>query len=485
MQYESKDLRPRVVGGLLWATAGRFAAQLVTWCITIVVIRLLSPADYGLVAMAMIFVGLLNLLAEAGLGAAIVQARVLTAENLRAILGAVILFDVALGALQIGVAPAAASLFDEQRLIPILQVLAMHFLLAMFVAIPNAMLVREMDFRKLAMVQMASSSGGALATLGLALSGYGVWALVLGSLISQLVQAIGLNLVRPSLMWPDFSLRGVRNVILFGGQLAAARALWFVYSQADLFIAGKLLGKETLGFYSVSMHLASLPVQRMSAIVNDVAFPAFARIQQDMKAAAEYLLKALRLLGFVSIPVLWGISSIAPEIVVVLLGPKWKSAIFPLQVLPLVMPLTLISPVMNTAFQGIGLGRIVLLNVATAAIVMPAAFWIGASWGLHGLCFAWLLAFPLVLAVNLRRMLPVLGLPFRRLATALWPSFLCGAVMYGTVVGARAVASPGADMLATMIGLIAVGAVTYAALSWMVNRGTTREFTDLILRGRR
>ena len=261
--------------------------------------------------------------------------------------------------------------------------------------------------------------------------------------------------------------------------------LWFVYSQADLFIAGKLLGKETLGFYSVSMHLASLPVQRMSAIMNDVAFPAFSSIQHDMRAAAEYLLKALRLLSFVAVPVLWGISSIAPEVVIILLGPKWQSAIFPLQVLPLVMPLTLISPVMNTAFQGIGHGRIVLQNVATAAIVMPAAFGIGAGWDLPGLCLAWLFAFPLVLAVNLHRMLPTLGLSFRRVATDLWQSFFCGAVMYGAVLAARKVALLDTGALATMICLIAVGAVTYATLSWLVNRSTTREFGELILRTRR
>ncbi|WP_336511698.1 oligosaccharide flippase family protein [Candidatus Accumulibacter phosphatis] len=117
----------------------------------------------------------------------------------------------------------------------------------------------------------------------------------------------------------------------------------FFYSQADMFVAGKLLGKEALGFYSVAMHLASLPVQKVSGILNQVAFPAFSKIQNDSATVKLHVLKSVRILSFLSFPVLWGISSIAPEIVQLLLGPKWEPAILPLQILPMIMPLRMIS----------------------------------------------------------------------------------------------------------------------------------------------
>ena len=197
---------------------------------------------------------------------------------------------------------------------------------------------------------------------------------------------------------------------MVGSQVTGARTLYFIYSQADVFIGGRIFGKDLLGFYSIALHLASLPVQKISSIVNQIAFPAFAEAQHDARAVTWHMLKGIRLLSFLSFPVLWGISSIAPEIVAVLLGSKWESAIVPLQVLPLVMPVTILSPFLNTAFQGIGKSYIVLRNAMTACVILPAAFWIGAHWGLLGMSLAWLIGFPLVFYLNLRRMLPLVGL---------------------------------------------------------------------------
>src|SRR4030095_11317112 len=110
-----------------------------------------------------------------------------------------------------------------------------------------------------------------------------------------------------------------------------AQVLWFIYTQIDVVIAGRWLGKELVGFYTVAMHVASLPNQRIAAIINQVAFPAFASIQHDVKAVGRHLLLGVRVLSFIAFPVLWGISSVAPEIVTVVLGAKWNPATLPLQ----------------------------------------------------------------------------------------------------------------------------------------------------------
>jgi O-antigen/teichoic acid export membrane protein len=290
---------------------------------------------------------------------------------------------------------------------------------------------------------------------------------------------VAINVLSPFLKWPDFSLRGARSLVAFGGQLTATRALWFVYSQADIFIAGKLLGKELLGFYSVSMHLASLPVQKLSGVINQVAFPAFARSQDNPGAVSQYLLKALRVLGFVAFPVLWGISSIAPEIVAVLLGSKWEAAVMPLQVLPLVMPLSMVSPFLNTAFQGIGRGGVVFMNVLTACLVMPMAFWVGASWGLLGLCIAWVVGFPLVLIANLWRMLPLVALRLRDVLAAFAPAVLTSAGMYAAVSIARYLTADALGAPLRMALLIGVGVASYAALVWTANRTAVDEIAEL------
>lgn len=474
------SLRQKVLSGLIWTGGTRFLGQILTWAITVVVIRLLSPSDYGLLAMATVFVNFLILMSEAGLGAALVQAPEVDNLKLQGLFGAVILVHSTLFVLLVAAAPAIARFFEEDHLVSIIRVLALQLLTGMFAVIPSALLTRTLDFRRLSIINVAGVMCGSLTTLGLALSGYGVWALVIGSLIAQVWNAVAVNVLSPFLKWPDFSLRGTRSLVAFAGQLTAARALWFVYSQADIFIAGKLLGKELLGFYSVSMHLASLPTQKLSGIINQVAFPAFAQSQDNPAAVSQYLLKALRMLGFVAFPVLWGISSIAPEIVAVLLGPKWEAAVLPLQVLPLVMPLSMVSPFMNTAFQGIGRGGVVFMNVLTACLVMPVAFWIGAHWGLFGLCIAWVLGFPLVFIVNLWRMLPLVALRLRDIRSALAPAALTSAGMYAAVSVARYIAADRLGAPFLMVLLIGVGAASYAVLVWTANRSAVDEIAELL-----
>lgn len=112
----------------------------------------------------------------------------------------------------------------------------------------------------------------------------------------------------------------MRSLLAFGGNVTASRLLWFFFTQIDVIIVGKMLGKEMLGFYSVSMQLASMPVQRVSAIVNQVAFPVFSKIQHDHQQFRNVVLKAIRVLSLVAFPILWGISSVADELVLLVLG---------------------------------------------------------------------------------------------------------------------------------------------------------------------
>ena len=189
------------------------------------------------------------------------------------------------------------------------------------------------------------------------------------------------------------------------------------------------------------------------------------------------------MLGFFTIPVLWGISSVAPEFVTVVLGTKWVPAVLPLQLLPLVMPLTVLSGFLNSAFQGIGRGDVVFSNVLTATLVMPLAFWIGMHWELLGLSLAWIVGFPLVMMLNLRRMLPLVDLNLRGLAAAVWPTALTGAAMYAAVAVARYLMA-GAQGVLHLALLVAVGAATYGALAWFANRSVVLEVAELLGVGR-
>jgi O-antigen/teichoic acid export membrane protein len=274
---------------------------------------------------------------------------------------------------------------------------------------------------------------------------------------------------------PIFSIRGTRDMVMFGGNVTVTRILWFWYSQADVIIAGRLLGKDLLGVYSVAMHLANLPAAKLSALVNQVAFPAFASIQQDRERYAAHFLLAMRLLSFLVFPALWGMSSVAPELVRVVLGSKWEDAVVPLQLLALIMPVHMFAPFMNTAATGMGRADVSAKQVLTAVVVMPAAFLIGIHWGLVGLALSWVIAFPVVFAVAIRLFVPIVGLRARDVLGAMAPAMVACSGMYLVVTAVRAAFGQAMTDVALLTMLVLSGAAAYAGFTAIFNRAGVRE----------
>lgn len=475
------NLRSQALSGFRWTASVRLASQVLTWAITLVVIRLLTPADYGLLAMATVFVAFLAMFSEFGLGAAVVQKADVDEILLRRIFGVILIIHFSLAALLMLSAPLIGAFYDEPRVIPVIRVLSLQFVLAGFAVIPDAQLQRRMEFRNRSLLDLSGAIVASFTTLAMAFSGAGVWALVAGSILSQVWKTIGINWLSPFRHWPDFSVKGLRSLLRFGGHISAAQVFWMFYSQVDMLICAKLLGKEVLGFYSVAMHLASLPSQRISGLVNQVAFPTFSRMQHDLPKVGANVLLGVRILSFFAFPVLWGMSSIAPEMVEVMLGAKWATSVVPLQVLALIIPLRLVANFVQVAIQGVGRSDVVLRNAIWASLIAPVAFFIGANWGgLLGLSLAWLVVSPLVVVQGMMRGLPVLGLRLGGLVISMMPAAGAGLIMYGAVTATRHLLLVEQGGVLRLCVLIAVGALAYCAVSLGLNRKGAKEVIEML-----
>ena len=475
------SLRSQALSGFRWTASVRLASQVITWSITIFVIRLLSPEDYGLLAMATVFVSFLAMFSELGLGAAVVHKSEVDEQVLRRVFGIVLLVHFSIAALLLITAPLVADFYDEPRVSPVIQVLSLQFILAAFAIIPDAQLQRQMEFKHRSLLDLSSAIIASFTTLTMAMAGAGVWALVAGSLLSQLWKTVGINWLSPFLHWPEFSTKGMRSLLHFGGNFTTAQVFWMILSQIDILICAKWLGNEILGFYSVALHLASLPSQRISGLVNQVAFPTFSRMQNDIHKVGVNVMLGVRLLSFFAFPVLWGISSIAPEIVEVILGDKWAASTVPLQVLALIIPLRMVSNFVGVALQGIGRSDILLHNVIWALLISTPAFLFGVNgWGLTGLVLSWLVVSPLVFLQAMLRGLPALGLRLGLVAEAMAPTAAASLLMYGAVTMARHMLATGQEGPLRLSVLIAVGALSYTAVSFGFNRQGMREVIDMI-----
>jgi O-antigen/teichoic acid export membrane protein len=183
-------------------------------------------------------------------------------------------------------------------------------------------------------------------------------------------------------------------------------------------------------------------------------------MQDELPRFRARLLDACRLLAFVAMPVLWGISAVSPEFVSLTLGERWLDAIFPLQVVTLIIPIRMISAVFGTSVSALGRADVDVRNMLLSCIVLPIAFLSGVQWGVQGLALSWVGAVPLLFYLNYSRMRRVLGIRLRDVGAAVFGSIAAGVTMYIAVSGARLVlnAMPEAYRFGA---LIAVGATTY------------------------
>jgi teichuronic acid exporter len=462
-------LRNQVVSGLKWSAAGRFGSQLLSWAATIVVIRLLAPADYGLMAIIAVIIAFLTHINELGLGSALVQSREIDNEQAGAVFGAMLLLGTTLSVVLALAGPAIASFYDEPRLAMLVAVAGLQFIVNAIAVIPDSMLRRSLDFRSLALADLVWAICNSLVTLWLAIIGWGVWALVLGNLFGAAIHTLILTVLNKRRVWPNLRLRKALGLLSFGGYMTASRYAWFFMYQADILIGSKLLGKEALGLYSVSVHLATLPMQKAMGIISQVGFSAVSRMQDRAEHVHAGLAKAIRLLAYLMLPLLCGLACVAPEFIGVVLGDNWGGAVVPLQIVALTVPLRMLSVILSTVVTGLGRADVDLRNTLTGLIVMPLCFTVGAQWGANGLAASWLFAVPAVLLLNYPRTRKVVGLTITQLCRLIAQPLLATVIMSAALITLRFATQ---DEFAAWVrlGLLFItGTVTYSVAAWLLD----------------
>lgn len=474
------DIGQKVVSSLKWLAVARLSGQLISWVITIVVIRLLTPSDYGLMAQAMYIIGLLTLINELGMGAALVQRDQIDDRLIGQVFALVLLINLGIFLLLALLSPLIASFFNEPTLVGIVLTLGVGFLFGSFSIVPSALLNREMAFKKRSIVDLAMILASSLTSLALALAGCGVWALVISNVVGMLTRAIGLNIVAGAWPRPVFNFGGTRQLLGFGGTVTASQVLWYLYSQADVIIVGRVLGKELLGFYSVAMQLAALPMQKIGGMLSEVGFAAFSRMQNNQDQFSSKYLKAAETLSFFAFPTFFGLSAVSPELVSVLLGEKWLPAVLPMQLLSLMIPLRMLSSITTPALAAHGRPDVGLKNLILAILVMPSAFLLGTRWGLFGVVAAWIIAYPLVFVIMQYRSLKVLGLSMigyvQRVIRPLIPSLL----MYLIVMLVRSAFEAELSGAWLLVLLIVTGVLAYSSVIFALHPSLVREVLTIV-----
>jgi polysaccharide transporter, PST family len=391
---ESRALDHSLVRGIAWTGAVKWFSQTLSWVSTLVVVRLLAPEDYGLVGMATVYLGLVALINEFGLGAAIITQRDLSENQIRQINTVCVLLGLAGFLVSCGAAFPLAVFFRAPELRLVVTVMGLAFAISGFQTAPSALLQRELRFKFLALTEGLQAGLQAVGTVALAISGFQYWALVFGGLLGTTISTI----IIVSRRWLWFSLprvNSIGNALTFSWQILVTRLAWFVSIRADYLIAGRVLGQTALGVYSVASTLAVLPAEKITGLVGRVSFPLFSAVQHDQQALRRYLLVLTEGLALAAFPLAFGLALLTDEFVFVVLGPKWADAILPLRILAILTTLRAIYPVVPQALTVVGGARFIMYVGVVTAIVAPMGFYLGSWWGTSGIAVTWCILQPL------------------------------------------------------------------------------------------
>ena len=424
----------RVRSAVIWRWGSQVASQLVTWTVTIVIVRLLDPHDYGLFAMTGAVLAAFNFLSGWGFANSLIPAERIDQRQVGQVFGMLLLSNGALAIALFLAAPLAAVYYHQPMVADMLRLQAVIFLTTPFIALPTALLSRRLDFKSQARANLASAFAGAAVGLTLALLGYGVWALVWAPIAIFGIRALALTIAARMLVIPVFDFRGAGGIVRFGSALMLSQLFWIVQSQADIFIAGRAFSTHDLGLYSEALFVALIFTGRFLPPLNEVAFPAYAELAKAGKPIAPAFLKGVRMIMLLTAPFYIGLSLVAGPLIETMFGPKWLGMIPILAGLALAMPAMALQICCSPATNALGRAGSYLLTNAAGAVIMPACFLIGVSYGAPGLVASWQVAAPLLLAITLAVTLPKIGARWLDLAVSLIPVVLCCTVMATVVV---------------------------------------------------
>ena len=470
-----------IKSSLGWMGGASIVGQVITWSITIIVARMLTPGDYGLVALSGLFTVFAISISEMGVGAAVIQRDEITPHQMSALYSLSILMGGAMTLVGILMAPVLAYIFNEPRIIPLTQFQSFLFMISALKSMQRTALVRNTRFDVIAKLDTGSRVLTSFCTLGLAYMGAGPWALAAQWLFIELYQFLAyaaVSRIRPAL---HIRFVEVKDVLSFGFGVMARNIVYKIYSMADVTILGKIASKEFLGGYTFAKQLTGMPFEKVLTLVNQVLFPYLSRAKKDLAVMRDWTVRSAEIQAFTLVPFFIMLFFCAEEAVVILLGPNWQAAIFPMRIFCVANIFKLIENYNGVSLTSLGHVRVTLVYNVVQLVVIVSGFLLLSQFlsPMHSI-YVWILFYPFpVLWLNnflVRR----IGLSYRLVARSLAPFLFAQAVLIAVLLGVDGYFQAG-EYWSLAVKVI-VGATVYLLAIWFMDKSKIMEMLGMVIK---
>ncbi|WP_158705089.1 MOP flippase family protein [Salinibacter altiplanensis] len=423
------EFREKTIRGLSWSVVAQVGKQVSQLVFIVILARLLSPREFGLVGMVLIITGFAKLFSSLGLGAALVQKQGIKEKHRSSVFW---LNAGAGGLLTLGFvagAPLIAEFYGEPLLVPVAMVLGVDFLIGGLSIVHRTLFRKEIDFKSLAIVEIASIGLAGTIGVGMAYAGFGVWSLVAKIMASSVVTAALLWILSPWVPRFTFSWEATKELMRFSLNLLGEKTINYWVRQVDDILIGKVLGSDPLGLYRYAYKIMLFPTRKISGVVSRVMFPSLSTIQEDTERVRQVFFRMIRTIALLTFPMMLGLMAVSHSFVVGVLGNQWSEMVPILRVFCVIGLVQSVGTLKGNIFLSQGRTDLMFRLGLFTKPVLISGIVIGLQWGVNGVAFGYAIAVALVTYPEWHYAGKLVGFTYGDLAYELSGVFLCAVAM--------------------------------------------------------
>jgi teichuronic acid exporter len=468
-------MKNRSISATLWSGTDVLVRQALQFSVAIVLARLLTPEEFGTVALLSLLVGLATVLVEGGLGVALIQRGAVSRADESTVFWINLLVGSLLAILLCVLAPLIAAFYRSPVLQPLTYVMASNVFVGALGAIHIALLTKRLQFRVIMIIGTSASFVSSLVAVWMAFAGYGVWALAAQSASMTGCTTLMLWLLNPWRPSLTFSAASARRLFSFGGYVLAANVMDTAYTRIYTLLVGKLYDVRELGLYARADSTQQIPTGALSNVVSRVAFPLFSSVNADFDRLRQAVRLAARSMLLVNVPMMLGLAALSQPFVIVVFGSRWVAAAPILQVLCLGGTLWPLHVINVNVLMAQGHARLLLRVEVVKKLLGLALLALGALGGVMGIAWGCVAFSGLATIINGHYTKRFLGYGARSQIQDVVPIFSVAAPTSLIVYSMSKLWEP--ESIVGLLGLTALGALAFFACAGLVRLGA---FCDLI-----
>ncbi len=471
------SLKAKTFHGVVWSALERFSLQGVQFVINIIMARLLLPSDYGIIAMLAIFLQISQTFVDSGFTNALIQRK----ERTEVDFATVFYFNIVIGIVFYGVlyfsAPVIADFYHMPVCVPVTRVIALNVIISALSAVHKTKLTIAIDFKTQAKASLTAASISGGIGIWLAYVGFGVWALVVQTLMNALLLTLLLYyFLRWKPLWV-FSTASFKRLFSFGSKLLVSRLIHTVYHNMYALVIGRKFSAQDLGYYTRAEQFAIFPSSNLNAIIARVAFPVLSDIQDETERLAEAYRKYIRLSSFIIFPLMFGLAALAKPVIVLLLTEKWLGIVVLLQILCFDWMFDHLSVINLNLLYVKGRSDLALRLEIVKKIIATSILFLSIPFGLIGMCCGRVLYSLVATYLNTYYTKSLIGLSLRKQLNDIIPYWLLALSMGSAVIGLSSLCD--FLWLQLLVGIVA-GIVFYLGGAYLLRWSVFREVLALV-----